>query len=204
VGDLQISTLTYPDRSLEAWRKGRHSLLKRSGASRFIKDILCHKAGKRPGTRFFGEAFVSANTDHTDGWYGSFKWLTTPQRAGKRSDHDFAGLFAQALEKHFGDLSVLRDRAARCAAVLGERPVAPDLWLIADGRHHFLEVKLPWDSVANRQLAGLALIARHLASELPVSVGIARLVPKNRPSSIDDAAELKKDFKRLCSVVGSR
>ena len=53
--------------------------------------------------------------------------------------------------------------------------MAPDLWLVINGEHRFIEVKLPKDELAPRQFAGLALLANCLASEKAVSVMLVNL-----------------------------
>jgi hypothetical protein len=49
------------------------------------------------------------------------------------------------------------------------------LWLIVDGQHHFIEVKLAGDSVKPHQIAGLALLANCLQSERQVIVRVINL-----------------------------
>ena len=40
--------------------------------------------------------------------------------------------------------------------------MAPDFWLLANGEHRFIEVKLPGDCLRAPQYAGLVLLAAHL------------------------------------------
>ena len=170
-----------PAKDLEAWRRRRYGMLKRSSASPFLKEILCRKAENRPGTRFFGEACVAAEFEHEHGWYGSFKWLTSPRYIRNTALTGSAADFAAALNEHFGSLERLQERAARLSDALGFKPMPPDLWLIADGKHHFIEAKLPRDSVSNHQLAGMALLAKHLRSQKPIVLLVAQLYPAGEP-----------------------
>lgn len=58
----------------------------------------------------------------------------------------------------------------------GKAPTAPDLWIIDKrGRHRFIEVKLPGDSVAEHQLAGMAAIVAVLSGPQKVSVELVEL-----------------------------
>ena len=57
----------------------------------------------------------------------------------------------------------------------GPKPSAPDLWLVLNDEHRFIEIKLPEDELAPHQYAGLALIAKFLPSERPVSVSVVNL-----------------------------
>lgn len=125
---------------------------------------------------------------HEQGWYGSFKWLTSPRYLDGRGLTGYAAEFARALRAHFEDLGRFQQRARRLGQALGAKPVAPDLWLIVDGRHRFIEVKLPGDSVSARQLAGMALIGRCLRADRPISLSIVQLYPRERirPEPIDE------------------
>ena len=184
--DLTIVRLTYPQASLEAWKAQRYRMLTSSGASRFLKRILKKKASGRGGTRrFFGEAYVAVNTPHTEGFYGSFKWLTNPRFSDGRPFPDgqssqYQKELRRALVKYFGtdQLVGLRKRAIAFRKRTGIVPVPPDLWLIDRyGNHRFIEVKLPGDSIKDGQLAGLALIATSLFVTTRISVEIADLTP---------------------------
>jgi hypothetical protein len=174
-------------------------MLVRSNASAFLKQILCEKASNRPGSRFFGEAFVAATTAHDEGWYGSFKWLTSPRYSGGRQLAGHQGEFARALTSHFPELARLQAKAARFAEHFGERPVAPDLWLISHRGHRFIEAKLPWDSVSQRQIVGLALIARYLRSERPISASVVQLYPDSGTAPNVDG--LTRQFNELYRAV---
>jgi hypothetical protein len=84
--------------------------------------------------------------------------------------------FKRALATHFPRLGELQARAIQLARTLGGRkPVVPDLWLVVNGEHRFIEVKLAKDEVAPHQFAGLALLAKCLLSEKPVSVTLVNL-----------------------------
>jgi hypothetical protein len=198
---FSIKAISYPERRLLDWRKKEYGWFERSDASSYLRRVLCAKAKNRPGTRFFGEAFVSATQAHSDGWYGSFKWLTSPGCLKISGSHEARDEFVRALADHFGSLEMLQDRAQALATKLGENPVPPDLWLIGQRCHHFIEVKLPWDSVAERQLAGLALIARHLRGRLPVSVSVIQLYPESEPKPSDST--LDKKFRHLYRLAGT-
>jgi hypothetical protein len=63
----------------------------------------------------------------------------------------------------------------------GKAPTAPDLWIIDKrGRHRFIEVKLPGDSIAPHQLAGMAAIASVLSGSRKVSVELVELHDEER------------------------
>ena len=195
---LTVKPIPYQPKDLKAWQLGRHAILERSSASRFIKNILCGKAKNRPGTRFFGEACVASTIQHEHGWYGSFKWLTSPRYVGGTALTGFAAEFAAALNVHFDGLERLQERAARLSDALGFKPMPPDLWLIANGKHHFIEVKLPWDSVSDRQLAGMALLAKHLRSKKPVELSVAQLYPAGEaePEPLDLTGRFRDLYKK--------
>ena len=76
-------------------------------------------------------------------------------------------------------LPQLRDfqnRVAEFVRLSGvDKPVGPDLWLIAGGVHRFIEVKLAGDTLKVRQLAGFALLAECLPSKWPISVSVVNL-----------------------------
>jgi hypothetical protein len=172
---------------LTNWRKRDYQLLKASGASNDIKEILLAKVARRSsGSRFFGEAYVAASIVHRSGYYSSFKWLTNsrflsedPFPAGPAKT--FQERLRKALHKHFGhaQLEKLQTRARRHYEVTGVRAVAPDLWLIdRQSNHRFIEVKLPRDRVGERQLAGMRLIRSCLRAKGQVSVEVIELRPE--------------------------
>jgi hypothetical protein len=57
------------------WKCGRYDMLTASSASDFLKDTIIKRVTSRrkPGRRFFGEAYVAATEDYALGFYGSFK-----------------------------------------------------------------------------------------------------------------------------------
>ncbi len=168
---LKIVTLTYPQALRENWCAGSSAMLARSDASPFIKRVLTRKHKVRPA-RFFGEAFVATQLRHTEGYYCPFKWLTSASWSGDKSlgDQDKRE-FREALGRYFPKLTELQTRADRARRHLGgEKPVGPDLWLVRPDRHQFIEVKLPKDGLAERQIAGLALLATSLPSDRPIEV----------------------------------
>ena len=107
---------------------------------------------------------MASCAQHEHGWYGSFKWPTSPLTSGGTGLTSFAAEFAAALNEHFNGLE------RRLSDALGFKPMPPDLWLVADGKHHFIEVKLPRDSVSDRQVPRMALLAKHLRSGKPIEL----------------------------------
>ena len=61
--ELQNTFVPYPKSLLDEWKNGNYSMLMSSNASDYIKKILLTKARKRPGTRFFGEAYIASTID---------------------------------------------------------------------------------------------------------------------------------------------
>jgi hypothetical protein len=189
---LKNEFMPYPDYLLEAWKYGDYSMLTRSNASEYIKKILVHKAKIRPGKRFFGEAYIASRIDMKEGWYNSFKWLTANKWVtGKGLEPIFEKPFHAALMHHIGK-ELLYDLQAKSASFYNgykeknlegqqhKKPVAPDLWVIDEnGRFIFIESKLPGDSINSHQIAGLALIKKHLEVRTQVSVAIINLYPGN-------------------------
>lgn len=117
-------------------------------------------------------------------FYSSSKWLTNSAFANQKelkSNEDER--LRVALQKTFGipKLVRLQDRVAKlqksCEKELeGKAPTAPDLWIVdRTGRHRFIEVKLPGDSLAPHQLAGLAAVASVLGRARNVSVEVVYL-----------------------------
>jgi hypothetical protein len=176
--ELHIQPLEFPEAELHEWEQGTsYKALTRLPASSFVKHILEEKLCNRsnPSRRFFGEAFVAAHLNGETGWYGSFKWLTSwPTRPASR----YGAEYRAALKKCFPSVSSISSIAfALCEHLDGKKPVPPDLWLIIDGQHHFIEVKLPGDAIRPTQIAGLALIAACLSSKDDVSVCVYNLYP---------------------------
>jgi hypothetical protein len=174
--ELRVETLTFTETEKERWYAGHDDMLLNSPASPFLKRVLTKKHARRP-KKFFGEAFVASHRPHDEGYYSSFKWLTASSWA---SADDLAATdaaeFKRALATHFPKLAQFQARAAEFArSTGGPKPVAPDLWLVVNGEHQFVEVKLANDRVAEHQLAGLALIAKWLPSDAPLSVILVNL-----------------------------
>lgn len=98
----------------------------------------------------------------------------------RNSSGEYADQFGSTLRQHFKDQLVrLQQRAKRlCNLPKCRVPRAPDLWLIGEGVHRFIEVKLPGDTIREPQLAGLALIATALS---PVTVEMMCLMEHGSP-----------------------
>lgn len=176
MNDLRIEILTFREADRRRWRSGNGDMLEKSRASPFLKRVLAKKHLVRP-TRFFGEAFVASHMSHDEGYYCPFKWLTSRAWADSSDlEGQDSAEFKRALARHFPRLGDLQTKAAAFAKALGgPKPVAPDLWLVVNGEHHFVEVKLPKDELASHQFAGLALLAKCLPSEKPVAVILVNL-----------------------------
>ena len=208
---LKNEFMPYPEPLLEAWKSGDYSMLSRSNASDYIKEILIHKAKIRPGRRFFGESYIASRIDMRDGWYNSFKWLTSKRWiTGKSLKPRFEKPFHKALVKHIGldVLSKLQEKSIRLFEKHKEKfregdvfrkPVAPDLWLIeTNGDFRFIESKLPGDKIGYHQLAGLALIKKYVKVQNMVSVSICNLYPANKQKPKTDYAT---EFSRLYEMA---
>lgn len=182
--DLDIEFMPYPEALLRAWRNGDYAMLTNSKASDYIKNILVSKARKRPGRRFFGEAYIASKTEMVEGWYSSFKWLTSKKWiTGKGLEDEFEKPFYEALVQFIGK-DILKDLQNRAKNLIKDeahiKPVAPDLWLIdKNDQFKFIESKLPGDVINRHQIAGLALIKKCLSAVKPVSVSIVTLYPEN-------------------------
>ena len=190
--ELKNEFLPYPESLLEAWKIGDYSMLTHSNASDYIKKILTVKAKNRTGRRFFGEAFIASRIEMREGWYNSFKWLTSDNWiSGNGLEPEFKKPFHNALMKHIGldVLTRLQENAIDFYNSHKERfmdgsrykkPVAPDLWIIdKEGSFRFIESKLPGDTIRPHQIAGLALIGKYLKVSVPVSISIVNLYPEN-------------------------
>ena len=219
---LEVTSIdTYADEALKRWRAGDYELLDDPSISPFIRQILREKAERRLATRrrrgkggdrrFFGEAYVASRVSHDDGWYGSFKWLTSP---ACEVDHHIRATYSQkfgaALQTHFGvRLSQLRERARRVWDLPAcRKPMPPDLWLVEGGKHRFIESKLRGDTVSSAQIAGLAVIADCLSDVAPVSVEVIRVVgesEKCRPErEVAEERQLKAKFREYCDRLRVR
>jgi len=178
---------------------GYYTMLKSSQASKYIKDILIHKAKKRPGTRFFGEAYISSTFPMRAGWYSSYKWLTaTKWKTGKNLKNRFERLFYHSLIEYIGEkaLSKLQHDAVKYYEKCKIKPVPPDLWLIdKKGNFHFIESKKGNDEIHSGQLEGLALIKKYIKC----SISIIHIYPDNLPTpkQLDHSDNFTKIYKSL-------
>ena len=170
---LEVKLMDYPKSLLDQWKRGDYSFLSSSSAPEYIKDILIVKAEKRPGRRFFGEAYIASKLGHTmtEGWYNSYKWLTaTKWVTGKNLEPRFELPFYEALRNRISArvIADLQRRSKayydRCRSEIEyKNPVAPDLWLIDKNENFmFIESKMEGDQIKPHQLAGLALISKYL------------------------------------------
>lgn len=185
VHGIECEFINYPKPLLKAWEEEDYSFLIESRASKYIKDILVCKAKKRPGRRFFGEAYIASRIEMKDGWYSSFKWLTSPKwLTGDGLGSSQEASFFEALMEYIGPEMILKLQEK--AKVYGKgteggstKPAAPDLWLIGkDGDFRFIESKMPWDTIRPSQVAGLKLIKKYLRANAPVRVSIINLHPE--------------------------
>lgn len=192
---LTIRDAEYSTAELQRWKDGRYSLVRSCAPA--LANVLRRKAEVRPGRRFFGEAKVAATTPHEVGWYGSYKWLTSPRWCGSRQlANRYAAEFRDALLQHFPALCEFQ-QVARASIATGRdrKPVAPDLWLISPGEHRFIEVKLPGDRLGQHQLVGLALIAMYLGGDRSVSVEVVNLSTDSKPQRDEG---VQQEFQRIC------
>lgn len=198
--DLKVVAMSYPRSRETAW-KASCDMLGKSGACDYLKKFLAAKAQRRSGTRrFFGEAYVSTQIEHVAGYYGSFQWLSNPRFLATQPfppgpSSAFQQEYRAALQRHFAaDLKRAQRNASMLEAATRVRPVVPDLWLLEpSGRHRFIEVKLPEDTVSEGQLAGLAVIANSFGG-VDLSVEIVELNP-------DREGEFR-EFSRLLKSAG--
>jgi hypothetical protein len=214
------SVRPYPERLLQRWKDGHYDVLDDRRISRFIRDILQHKAfrrresrlrkGRNGDRRFFGEAYVASQIEHDTGWYGSFKWLTSPLCITERkASGEYSQEFWAALRGYFQDcLPDVHERASRLYNLPDFRkPVPPDLWLVVGRTHQFIEVKLKGDHVRNSQIAGLAVITSCLCGVVPVSVGVVRAYSdsemkrvRRQQEDIEDQ-HMRDTFNRFCRLL---
>jgi hypothetical protein len=202
--ELQVQQLSFQQHTLERWRNGDcDDVLDRLESGSFIRRVLDEKIAnrRRPGRRFFGEAFVTAQLRPQSGWYGSFKWLTSWPT---RSASSFGTEYRDALQAAFPEVSGLSTRVlSLCPHLGGKKPVPPDLWLVLNGQHQFIEVKLPGDRVRPTQIAGLAAIATWLAPRRNATVSVYELYAEGQPEprSADKLKKLFKQFSEICARV---
>ncbi len=166
--ELKEDIVPYRKALLEAWINGDYSMLTSSTSSDYIKKIIVRKAKKRPGTRFFGESFVSSllYKKMNEGWYSSYQWLTSDQwLTGKSLTSRFEKLFYEALHTHLGTdpLTKIQNNSKNFLYKNKIKPRAPDLWLIdKSGEHHFIECKKGSDKIHCGQIESLAIIKKYL------------------------------------------
>ncbi len=190
---LVTSQELFDQKKLDAWKRGRREGIIRLVGSDHLRGVLKLKASSRekPTARFFGETYIASLNPRCEGFYGSFKWLTNPRFASRKEfprgpARPLQQTLRDALHKHFTRDGVVEVQQAasdlhreHLAALHGKKPTAPDLWLIDErGHHRFIEAKLPGDSLAPHQVAGLALLATCLGARHPVSVEIIELRPR--------------------------
>ena len=203
---LQIESLAYPRALLDHWVSGDYSLTSKLPESSFLQRILQQKIRNRGrlGRRFFGETFVATRLAHENGWFGSFKWLSSwPRTDGS----PYATEYRAALAHHFPTVSSISLRGIQLRRYLhGKKPMPPDLWLIVNGVHHFIEVKLPGDSIRPTQIAGLALIATCLSHRPRASVCVYNLHPEgHEPRAVPARVhEQYKHFFDVCKRLNAR
>ncbi len=209
---LEIIYKDYPIDLLESWMGGKdYSMLESSLASKYLKDILIYKATKRNKKKhsswFFGEAYIASTTDMSDGWYNSFKWLTSNQWiTGKGLEAKFKKPFYNTLMTNISP-QVVKNLQHKTDVLFENhkekfydprkkkyhKPVAPDLWLICKDQYRFIESKLQMDNYSDsakpHQIAGLALIKKYLKVPNPVSVSIMYLYPRGSKPIKDDGVE---------------
>ena len=189
--NIAIETKYYPESMLWSWMSGHYVMLRKSHASQFIKDILIEKTKIKhnrhtsnvPVKRtkdFFGEAFIASQleTEMVDGWYNSYKWLTSERwltGRGLEPGHKTA-FYRKALMRYIGydALKDLQRLAAHCEKKLSISPVPPDLWIITSHKNRcvfkFIESKLPGDRIADGQILGLLIISNYLRAITPAQV----------------------------------
>ena len=197
--ELHVESLSFPESLLDQWKRGDYSLVRQLPARSFLRRILTEKIRNRSklGRRFFGETYLATHVKPENGWYGSFKWLSSwPATDGS----PYATEYRAALKKFFPSVSGISLHGMALREHLeGKKPMPPDLWLVVDGAHRFIEVKLPGDLIRPSQIAGLALIATWLSSSHPVSVWIYNLYseggkPKVVPARVD------RQFADFCDI----
>jgi len=195
---LKVNAVRFSEGDLRAWRDGDYSLVENCPTP--LRRILRKKARARPGRRFFGEAHVAAVAPYEEGWYGSFKWLTSRKWSGDaKLRNRYQAAFREALRQHFPDLRQFQQVVAASTREFGGRkPVGPDLWFATARQHRFIEVKLPGDRVGRHQLLGLALIATFLRSDRPMSVEVVNLFSDEKPAGSEHLVE---EFAAICAQL---
>lgn len=195
---LKIKAVRFSEVDLRAWRNGDYSMVEDCAPP--LRRILRKKAQARPGRRFFGEANVAAGARYQEGWYGSFKWLTSQKWSGDQQLRSrYQEEFREALRRHFPELRQFQQVvAASTRKFSGRKPVGPDLWLTTSREHRFIEVKLPGDRLGQHQLLGLALIATFLPSDRSKSVEVVNLFNGEKPAGSEHVVG---EFAALCAEL---
>lgn len=193
--------MAFPESILLEWKRGHYEMLSKLPESSFLRQILERKIRNRThlGRRFFGEALVATSVTHEQGWFGSFKWMSSWPR---RSSSKYGSEYREALMSNFPNVSDLPSKSFALRRLLGgKKPVPPDLWLIVNGENRFIEVKLPGDVLRPTQVAGLALIATCLSARKALSVWLYNLYPEGaRPAPIPDGAlAMYREFCKICT-----
>ncbi len=164
-----------------------------------------HKEGGHQANRFFGEAYVARALGYDDAWYSSFKWPTAScWTDGRELTNPARQKFKSALGRHFPMLARVQRLAGAMRTELGITPVAPDLWLLRNGEHWFVEAKIPPDALADSQIAGMALIASQLRGAMPVKVATVYLHdPAAPPRQPGDAQARFQEFRSAVSRLAN-
>ena len=200
---LLVERHVYDPSVLKAWTlRKRNALVFPARFADFARAMKRKVRGRsRKTRRFFGEAYVARKAKPRELYYSSSKWLTNPafvsNREPKDENHE---QIRRALHKHFGAhrLITLQRAVARLSRtsrkqLAGKAPSAPDVWLVdRGGCHRFIEVKLPGDSIAPHQLAGMAAIGCVLGRGNKVSVEVIHLHDDYRA------------FRRFCGALRAR
>lgn len=195
---LKIRAVRFSEADLRAWKDDDYSMVEDCPTP--LRRILQKKARARPGRRFFGEANVAAGARYQEGWYGSFKWLTSEKWSGDQQLRNrYQAEFREALRRHFPELGQFQQIvAASTRKFNGRKPVGLDLWLTTPREHRFIEVKPPGDRLGRHQLLGLALIATFLRSDRSKSVEVANLFSSEKPAGSE---HLVGEFAAMCAEL---
>jgi len=170
-------------------------------ANELLLEFITHKTKVRPGTRFFGEAYVATimSKEMKHGWYSSYKWLTNDKwLTGKNLKNQFKISFYKALKKHIGinKLKKIQHHSKIYHKKKKIMPQAPDIWFIdKNGKYRFIEVKKGNDKIHDGQIEGLAIIKRYLKGD----VAIMNLYPEGSkvPKQIDHTQKFLKIYNSL-------
>ena len=129
----------------------------------------------------------------------SYQWLTSSIWADAKCPADeLHQKFETALHDHFPRLAEVQKRALAFWAQDGVKPAAPDLWLIRDDEHWFIEAKIPPDDLSESQLAGMALIATCLPSATKQVRVAAVYLQEESVRHGPTLAETQRRYEALC------